>query len=161
MSRRAGLFFGVLFVVVTGLDQGSKVWAHGLPLGSRQPVISGYWDWELAYNPGAAFSSFPGGTWLLAAIAAAALVVIGIMAARTPAGNRWKLAGLAVIGGGALGNLIDRIKDGAVTDFIRWHVHDHWWPIYNVADAALLVGAMLLLYSARHESARARARSGG
>ena len=161
MSRRAGLFFGVIFLVVTGLDQGSKVWAHGLPLGTRQPVISGYWDWELAYNPGAAFSSFPGGTWVLTAVAAAALVVIGIMAARTPAGNRWKLAGLAVIAGGALGNLIDRIKDGAVTDFIRWHVHDHWWPIFNVADAALLVGAVLLLYSGRHESAPARAGGGG
>lgn len=161
MSRRAGLFFGVIFLVVTGLDQGSKAWAHGLPLGTRHPVISGFWDWELGYNPGAAFSSFLGGTWLLAAVAGVALVGIGIMAARTPPDHTWKLAGLAVVGGGALGNLIDRIKDGAVTDFIRWHVHDHWWPIFNVADAALLVGALLLLYSGRHESARARARGGG
>lgn len=156
MSRRAGLFFGVLFVVVTGLDQGSKAWAHGLPEGARHAVIPGYWDWELAYNPGAAFSSFPGGTWALAVVAATALIVIGVMAARTPPDHTWKLAGLAIIGGGALGNLIDRVKDGAVTDFIHWHVHDHWWPIFNVADAALLVGGALLLYSSRHEGARAR-----
>ncbi|HSN25507.1 MAG TPA: signal peptidase II [Kofleriaceae bacterium] len=161
MSRRAGLFFGVIFLVITGLDQGSKAWAHGLPLGAREPVISGYWDWELAYNPGAAFSSFPGGTWLLALVAGVAVVAIGLIAARTPPDHTWKLAGLAALGGGALGNLIDRVKDGAVTDFIRWHVHDHWWPIFNVADAALLVGAGLLLYSGRHERVRARAGGGG
>ena len=51
----------------------------------------------------------------------------------------------ALIAAGALGNLIDRVRDGAVTDFIRWHVHDHMWPIFNVADAALLVGVALLL----------------
>ena len=145
MSRRAWLYFGVIFVVVTGIDQGTKVWAHGLPLGTRQPVIHGFWDWELAYNPGAAFSSFIHGTIILSLLAAVALVAIGIAASRTPPEHRLRLAGLAMIGGGALGNLLDRLRQGAVTDFVRWHVHDHWWPIFNVADAALLVGAVLML----------------
>ena len=50
-----------------------------------------------------------------------------------------------MIGGGALGNLIDRMRDGAVTDFVRWRWHEHAWPVFNVADAALLVGALLLI----------------
>ena len=49
-----------------------------------------------------------------------------------------------LVAGGALGNLIDRMHQGAVTDFVRWHVHTHMWPIFNVADAALLVGVGLL-----------------
>jgi signal peptidase II len=108
-------------------------------------VIPGYWDWELAYNPGAAFSSFVHGAIVLSLLAAVALIAIGIAASRTPPEQRFRLAGLAMVGGGALGNLIDRVHQGAVTDFVRWHVHDHWWPIFNVADAALLVGAVLML----------------
>jgi len=145
MSRRAWVYFGVIGVITTGIDQGSKAWAHGLPLGTRQPVIHGFWDWELAYNPGAAFSSFTHGALVLSLIALVALVGIGIAASRTPPEQRLRLAGLAMIAGGALGNLIDRVREGAVTDFVRWHVHDHWWPIFNVADAALLVGAVLML----------------
>jgi signal peptidase II len=51
----------------------------------------------------------------------------------------------ALIAGGALGNLVDRIRDGAVTDFVRWRIHEHRWPIFNVADAALLVGVALFV----------------
>ena len=56
-----------------------------------------------------------------------------------------KRIGLAMIAGGALGNLVDRIRDGVVTDFIRWRWYEHKWPIFNVADAALLVGVVLVL----------------
>lgn len=47
--------------------------------------------------------------------------------------------------GGALGNLVDRLRDGAVTDFVRWRINEHRWPIFNVADAALVIGIMVLL----------------
>jgi signal peptidase II len=50
-----------------------------------------------------------------------------------------------LIAGGALGNLIDRVRDGAVTDFVRWRIHDHRWPIFNLADAALVAGVALIL----------------
>ena len=80
------------------------------------------------------------------------------MAARTRPAQRLRRAAYAVIAGGALGNLIDRIRDGAVTDFVRWRVHDHMWPIFNVADAALLAGVALLLvdpiFSRRAEARR-------
>jgi signal peptidase II len=147
MRRRAVAV--ILFLCTTGFDQASKEWAtRTLSPGVRQPVIHGYWDWELAKNPGAAFSSFTGVTGaqiLLAILAAIALVAIGIMAARTRPDQKLKLAALALIGGGAIGNLIDRVREGEVTDFVRWHVHEHLWPIFNVADAALLIGVLCLL----------------
>ena len=167
-------FFAAL-VVVLAFDQGSKAWARTLPTrpascgvtdlaalrctGVPQPVIDGFWDWELAQNRGAAFSSFASeaaGQIVLALIAAGALVAIGIAAARTRPERRMKQLGLACVGGGALGNLIDRVRDGSVTDFVRWHVHGHMWPIFNVADAALLAGVIVLLVDNMvHERTRA------
>jgi signal peptidase II len=155
---RAVLFVAI-FLCTTGFDQASKHWAEtSLPPG-RQSVIDGFWDWELARNTGVAFSTFAGVSGaqiLLSILAAIALIVIGVMAARTRANERMKLAGLALIGGGALGNLIDRIRAGGVTDFVRWHIGEHMWPIFNVADVALVVGIGLLLI----ESALARRRRG-
>jgi signal peptidase II len=142
------VIFIALFLCTTGFDQASKDWANdSLTPGVREPVVDGYWDWELAKNPGAAFSSFAGvgGTQVfLSVLAALALIAIGVAAARTRPDEKLKLAGLALVGGGALGNLIDRVRDGAVTDFVRWRVGEHMWPIFNVADAALLVGVVLL-----------------
>jgi len=171
MKRSAWLGFACVLVVTAALDQGSKAWAHGLPTqpagcglaevvaqhcqGVPQPVISGYWDWELAMNPGAAFSTLVGGTGaqiLLSVVALAALVALGIAAARTRPEERLKRIALAMIAGGALGNLIDRVRIGAVTDFVRWRIHDHLWPIFNVADAALLVGVVLLVVATRKTS---------
>ncbi len=144
MTRRAALMFAVIFLITAGVDQGTKVWARTLDPG-RHAVITGYWDWEPAQNPGAAFSILPGGTVVLALIAAGALVAIGVAAARTPPEQRLRIIGLALVGGGAIGNLIDRVRLGSVTDFVRWRIHDHLWPIFNVADAALLIGVALLL----------------
>ena len=170
---RIRLAFVVAVCVVLAFDQGSKAWARTLPTrpancgvaelaklacaGVPQPVIDGYWDWELAENRGAAFSILErshgarlfatetAGQIVLALIAAAALVWIGIVASGTQPEQRAKRLGLALVAGGALGNLVDRVRDGAVTDFVRWHVRDHMWPIFNVADAALLIGVVLLL----------------
>jgi signal peptidase II len=155
--RRAVLFLAI-FLCTTGFDQASKQWAEtSLTPGTAEPFIRGVWDWELAKNTGVAFSTFAGvdgGQILLSILAVIALVAIGVVAMRTGANERLKLAGLALIGGGALGNLVDRIREGGVTDFVRWKLGDHLWPIFNVADAALLVGVGLLLL----ESALARKR---
>jgi len=168
ISRRGVVVFAVILIATLAVDQGTKVWAHTLPvspagcakpvdlvafrcMGLPQPVVDGYWDWELAYNPGIAFStfsSFTGHTGMqivLALIAVIALVGISAMAMRTRPDERWKRAAYALIAGGALGNLVDRLHDGAVTDFVRWRIHDHRWPIFNIADAALVVGIMVLL----------------
>jgi signal peptidase II len=137
----------VVFVTLAA-DQGSKAWARdALTVGRPVPVIDGFWDWELAYNPGAAFSTFGDGTMrvLLSVIGVAATLVIGWMLFRSRPDQRAQRWGLALIAGGAVGNLIDRIGTGLVTDFVRWRWHEHRWPIFNVADAALLIGAGLLL----------------
>jgi signal peptidase II len=148
MQLRRAVLFLAIFLCTTGFDQASKQWAETLPPGVPQPFIAGYWDWQLAQNTGVAFSKFSGvegGQIVLSILAVAALIVIGVMAMRTRPDERLKLAGLALLGGGALGNLIDRIRAGGVTDFIRWRVGEHMWPIFNVADAALLIGVGVLL----------------
>lgn len=144
MTRRGVLMFAVIFVITAGIDQGTKAWARTLAPGPH-PVVAGYWDWEPAQNPGTAFSLVPGGSVVLALIAAGALVGIGIAVMRTSPAQRLRFVGLALIAGGALGNLIDRVRLGSVTDFVRWRIHEHLWPIFNVADGALLVGILLLL----------------
>jgi signal peptidase II len=166
-TRRGAIVFAVILIATLAVDQGSKAWAHTLPVrpagcaqpaellafrcaGVPQPVVDGYWDWELAYNPGVAFSRFAsvghtGMQVLLSLIAALALVGISVLAMRTAPGERGKRVAFALIAGGALGNLMDRLRDGAVTDFVRWRIHDHRWPIFNVADAALLAGVILLM----------------
>ena len=146
--------FLVLLALVLAFDQGSKAWARTLPAGVPQPVVSGYMDWELAQNPGAAFSTFVGETGTriaLSLIAAIAIGAIGWAAYRSKPEQGLRRAAYAVIAGGALGNLVDRLRLGSVTDFVRWRVHDHKWPIFNVADAALLVGVVLLFLAARNE----------
>jgi signal peptidase II len=146
--------FVVLLVVVLAFDQGSKAWARTLPLGVPQPVVAGYWDWEHAQNPGAAFSTFIGGDTarvVLSAVAMIALIAIAFAAWRTRPEQRLQRAAYALIAGGALGNLVDRLRVGTVTDFVRWHVHDHMWPIFNVADAALLIGVGMLFVASWRE----------
>jgi signal peptidase II len=149
-SYRRAVIFVALFLCTTGFDQASKDWAHGLPPGKPVPVISGVWDWQLSMNKGVAFSTFtdlPHAQIVLSLLAALMLVGIGYAAFKARPEERVKRVALALIAGGALGNLIDRIKDGAVTDFIRWRAGEHMWPIFNVADAALLVGIVLLIFS--------------
>ncbi len=146
--------FVVLVFLVLAFDQGSKAWARTLPLGVPQPVVSGYFDWEHAQNHGVAFSAFTGETGTriaLSAIAALAVFAIGYAAWRTRPDQRMRRAAYAVIAGGALGNLVDRAWLGSVTDFVRWHVKSHMWPIFNVADAALLVGVGMLFLAAARE----------
>lgn len=149
-SYRRAVIFVALLLCTTGFDQASKDWAHGLPPGEPVPVIEGVWDWQLSMNKGVAFSTFqdlPHAQILLSLLATLVLAGIGYAAYKARPEERQKRVALAIIAGGALGNLIDRIKDGAVTDFIRWRAGEHIWPIFNVADAALLVGVVLLIFS--------------
>ena len=168
MKLRWFAVFVTITLAILAIDQGTKSWAHGLPVspaschapadlaahrcaGVPQPVIGGFWDWELAYNDGAAFSTLtgtPGGRILLSLVAALALLAVGAAAAATPPSRRLRRIGYGLVAGGALGNLLDRVRDGAVTDFVRWHLHGHAWPVFNVADAAILIGGVLLITEA-------------
>jgi signal peptidase II len=161
VARRIAIFAAILAGSLFA-DQATKAWALGLPVkpagcslddlaahrcgGVPQPVIAGYWDWELAMNDGAAFSNFRGNQLFLSIAAFGALALLFAMAARTAADQGLKRMALALIAAGAAGNLIDRVRFGAVVDFVRWRVHEHRWPIFNVADALLLVGVALMLF---------------
>ena len=101
----------------------------------------------LAFNPGAAFSFLAGASgwqrWMFAGIAAVASVVIAWLLRR--GGSRVYCAGLALILGGALGNLWDRLTIGHVVDFLLFHWREWSYPAFNVADSAITVGAALII----------------
>ncbi len=139
----------VLAAAVALLDQVSKrfivEWMGPLPLYR----VNDFFDLVLAHNQGAAFSFLAdAGGWqrgFFSAIALAAVLFIGILIFRHPSQARFCF-GLSLVMGGALGNLIDRVRWGTVTDFIQWHVGHHYWPAFNLADSAITVGVAVLLW---------------
>ena len=136
-------------------DQLTKAWARrALVAGVTKPFVA-FWSWRLSFNPGTAFSIITGADG-----ARVLLAVVGVVAAIVLAGYAWRRApstaaavGYGLCAAGALGNAIDRIAIGRVTDFILWSAGGHDWPIFNVADAALVAGVALL---ALPRSSRAR-----
>ena len=139
----------LLAVAIAALDQASKAWAQAAlrPYESVEllPVLS----LTLGYNPGAAFSLLgdAGGwqRWLLAGIAAAVGVYLIYWLRRIGASQPWLALGVALILAGALGNLVDRLYLGYVVDFIHLHYAGFHWPIFNVADIAITLGAGLVI----------------
>jgi signal peptidase II len=139
------------FLLAAGIvvcDQAAKwlVLAKFAP-GQVLPV-TGFFNLVLVFNRGAAFSflaSAPG--WqgpLFVAIALAAAAIISVLLIRGPGRSLWCLS-LALILGGALGNLVDRLRFGQVVDFLDFHAFGWHWPAFNVADSAITVGAALLI----------------
>jgi signal peptidase II len=113
-------------------------------------VIPGFFDIIHSSNRGVAFSLFhdstsPWRTTLLILAALAALAIVGWMIGRSSGADRLTLYGLALIFGGALGNLFDRVVWGAVTDFLDFYLGNLHWPAFNVADSAVVIGSGLLL----------------
>jgi signal peptidase II len=146
MPRPARWFALAAAVVVADFVTKWAVLAAFAP-GERR-AVKGFFNLELAFNKGAAFSLLadaPG--WqapLLVAFAVIAGVVVSVLLLR-PGGRRMYYAGLALILGGALGNLVDRLRFGHVVDFLDFHAFGWHWPAFNVADSAICVGAALLI----------------
>jgi signal peptidase II len=145
-----------LSMAVVVIDQLTKllILARFRP-GERLPVIDGLFDLVLAFNPGAAFSFLSDASgWQRYLFVALALTVSAALVVflRRPGGFALHL-GLALILGGALGNVIDRIHIGEVVDFLLVY-HGSWsWPAFNVADSSITIGAALLIldsFRARH-----------
>lgn len=180
----------VLFLVVAVLsliaDQVTKIWARGsLPVvryhgdatcvvpddivsrvcgGHAVPVIDGFWDWRLSMNPGSAFGLFS--TVDSARIGLSIVGVIAVlgmvwMLRKARADQRILHWALALVTGGAIGNLVDRIYFGVVTDFILWRYQTHEWPVFNVADIVLVVGVGLMFIDIQKESRREKALKAG
>src|SRR5262245_25660382 len=164
--RKYVLFLGFMIVSII-LDQWTKVLARGhlKPLGPYNPkvVIPGFFNLRYSENSGVAFGmlqELPGGRFLLTLLAVAAFVlVIGYLRKTAPGATRLHVA-LGLVGGGAIGNLIDRVIFGRVTDFIVWHIRflgkDHEWPAFNIADAALCIGVGLMVLDMVIEWVRSR-----
>ena len=145
--RHNALPWLLLSVVVLVLDQLTKQWVlTTLPEYTAIPVIEGFWNWYRTYNTGAAFSFLAdaGGWqhWFFVALAGAICTVLVAWLVRTPR-HDWRTAlPFALVIGGAVGNVIDRLRFGHVVDFIQWHWQDYYWPAFNLADAAIVGGAI-------------------
>jgi len=163
-DRRTYLIVAVTAALVICLDQYSKylVCSH-LPLYGRIEIINGWLDLVHIRNTGIAFGLLQGmgARYKLAAmllVAAVALVLIGVLVTQVKKDQTLQRASLALIVGGALGNLIDRSRFGEVVDFIDAHWRNvYHWPAFNVADAAISIGITLIvldeLFLKRHARA--------
>ena len=133
--------------LVIVLDQWSKHWVMAsLPEFTAVPVIDGFWNWYRTYNTGAAFSFLAnaGGwqTWFFTVLAFAVSGLLGFWLSRTPRGDWRSALPFALVIGGAIGNVIDRLQHGHVIDFIQWHWKDaYYYPAFNIADSAIVCGA--------------------
>lgn len=183
-SRKKWLVFVVVTILSLAADQATKIWARAaLPVsghgsgpnatcvipddivarhcgGDPVKVLDGVWSWRLSMNPGSAFGLFSSQS-----LARVGLSIVGILAVF---GMLWMLRkarddqkilhwALALVAGGAIGNLVDRILIGYVTDFVLWQYHGHEWPVFNVADVVLVIGVGLMFIDIQKENKREKA----
>jgi signal peptidase II len=161
-QTRNALPWLTLSAVVIALDQLTKAIAiHLLEPQIPHPVIPGFLNWTLAYNTGAAFSFLADQQgwqrWFFTLLAVVISAVLIRWLARTPRSD-WRAAlPLALVVGGAIGNLIDRLRIAHVTDFVQVYYQQWAFPSFNLADSAISVGATLLIVFGlfgRHSAAR-------
>lgn len=148
--NKTALLWGVVGTVVV-LDFVTKMWAmNTLTFGHPVPVLGDFFRLTYTHNPGAAFGINIGehSRLFFLVLSLIALVVLGLIYRSTPARDRLRLLAVALVGGGAVGNIIDRIRfEAGVVDFLDVGIGAHRWPIFNVADSAVSIGAVLLLIS--------------
>jgi signal peptidase II len=131
-------------------DQASKAWAvKALRFGEDRVVIRGFLQFAYTENPGIAFGQLQEGgsfgRWFFVALASAASVAVFYYFIRTPRNDDRVLGACALLLAGILGNLTDRVRLGYVVDFIVMHAGDYHWPTFNIADASICIGALLLM----------------
>ena len=150
--RAGGLRWLWLSGLVLALDQATKLAAVRL-LAEREihSLLPGF-NLTLVYNPGAAFSFLgdAGGwqRWFLSTVGIVVSVVLGLLLRSAGRGPKGLAAGYALVLGGALGNVVDRLYLGVVVDFIDIYYGRFHWPAFNVADSAICAGALLLVVHA-------------
>ena len=140
-----------LTLVVVVLDRASKAWFESQTVeGWRHEVAANFIYLVHSQNPGVAFGVLAdsASTWTRVGLIAGSVVVIAILAwmlVASRSGGALSAAGLALLLGGATGNVTDRIMHGGVTDFFEVWLGDYRWPAFNVADSAIAIGAALLI----------------
>ena len=151
MSRLGQLSWLWITTLVVVIDQVTKHWFNAnLQMYQQIPVIPDLFSWTLAYNRGAAFSFLASESgwqrWFFILIAAAVSVILMVWLKRLKNHERWTAIALALVLGGALGNLYDRVVLGHVVDFILVHWKTQWYfPSFNFADTAISLGAFMLI----------------
>ena len=149
LERRGALGWLWCSLAVIIVDQATKLAAVKLLDPASSVELVSVLDLVLAYNTGAAFSflSTAGGwqRWLFIGLALLVCAFVIHWLRDLPRNARWIPFALSLILGGAVGNVIDRVRIGAVVDFIDFHVSDWHWPAFNMADSAICVGAALLV----------------
>lgn len=149
-ADRRILFWPAMAVIIV-LDLATKRWAEGgLMLYEPVPILGDFLRWRLIYNPGAAFGLHlgPWSRWIFLVIAVVAFVVLYRMSREGPRGDRVRHLALGAVAGGALGNLVDRVRGPqGVVDFIDVGLAATRWPTFNVADIGVSCGAVILAIS--------------
>ncbi|MFT4729106.1 MAG: signal peptidase II [Granulosicoccus sp.] len=142
------LRYGIALVIVV-LDQITKIWADTSLAMYEQIPITGFFNITKAYNYGAAFSFLDnaGGwqRWFFIAISLVVSIVLCVWLYRMRRSERWLSLSISLILGGAIGNLIDRVWYGYVVDFIQVYWRTSYFPSFNIADAAISCGTIILL----------------
>ncbi len=142
---------GLVWLALSGLVIVFDAWTKALALEHLQlhqplPVFDGLLNWTLVYNPGAAFSFLSDASgwqrWFFSLLAVGISTLLAVWLHRTPRRDWRQAVPYALVIGGALGNLIDRLVHGHVIDFIDLYLGNHHWPAFNIADSAVVVGAI-------------------
>ncbi|MEM7171502.1 MAG: signal peptidase II [Pseudomonadota bacterium] len=149
----------VIALVALVLDQATKWYVmYHVMVPPREIIVTGFFNLVLTFNKGISFGLFSGNAdwqpYILSAIAAVISVVLLFWLKSQPT----KINGIAVglIVGGAIGNVIDRLRIGAVVDFLDFHLASYHWPAFNIADAAIFCGVALILFDGLNISLRER-----
>jgi len=145
------LRFLLIMLLVVISDQLTKLWiVENFALHDSVPVIPGFFNLVLVHNTGAAFGMLSDLPLLwrqvfFVSVAAVAVTVLAIMQRRLGGQQPLYAVSFGLISGGAVGNVIDRLRQGSVIDFLDFYIKDHHWPAFNVADSGITVGVCLFL----------------
>lgn len=143
--------FLLIMLLIVISDQLTKLWiVENFALHDSLPVIPGFFNLVLVHNTGAAFGMLADLPMLwrqlfFVGVAVVAVTGLAIMQRRLGGQHPLYAASFGLISGGAVGNVIDRMKQGSVIDFLDFHIKDYHWPAFNVADSGITVGVGLFL----------------
>lgn len=160
MGQGGKVYFYGLAGILLAADQASKfLVGQFIPASASIPIIPGLFNLTHILNPGAAFgflatqdASFRNPFFI--GISALALLILFFYYRRHGGSRPLSSVSLGMIGGGAMGNLLDRLRQGAVVDFLDLHVGGHHWPAFNLADSAISIGVGLLIWELWRETRR-------
>ncbi len=148
MLKNKTLFFaGMMIATITiACDQLSKWWVlDGMGLASRPPIeVTSFFNLVLVWNHGISFGMLSGQRLPLLLIALAVIVVLILLRWLMKVADWLTVIGIGLVVGGALGNVVDRVRFGAVADFLDFHVANLHWPAFNIADSAIFMGVVVL-----------------